>query len=174
MPVLIVVESISRLITVEVGHGFFDQRQLEGRIGLGFEQIVAQHGLVEIGGHLGHENRVIGERIRLVKVDVRGKQYTPPEVSAMILQDLKKTAEGRYTGDPLEVALLDAAKSGGISPEEVHASYRLKREFSFDNQRKMMSALFLQGNEAFVYGDEVEDSEEVDLSELEPKDREEE
>ncbi len=26
-----------------------------------------------------------------------------------------------------------------------------------------------KGNEAFVYGDEVEDSEEVDLSELEPK-----
>ena len=37
--------------------------------------------------------KITGASDELVKVDVRGKQYTPPEVSAMILQDLKKTAE---------------------------------------------------------------------------------
>ncbi len=36
---------------------------------------------------------ITGGPNELVKVNVRGKEYTPPEVSAMILQDLKKTAE---------------------------------------------------------------------------------
>ncbi|MDJ0974845.1 MAG: molecular chaperone DnaK [Planctomycetota bacterium] len=37
--------------------------------------------------------KVVGGEDELVKVDVRGKQYTPPEISAVILQYLKKAAE---------------------------------------------------------------------------------
>jgi molecular chaperone DnaK len=48
---------------------------------------------------------VVGGSQDLVKVDIRGKQYTPPEVSAMILQELKKVAED-YLGEKVERAVI--------------------------------------------------------------------
>ncbi|MFO0826654.1 MAG: molecular chaperone DnaK [Phycisphaerales bacterium] len=57
-----------------------------------------------------HEEKLVpygvtGGPDELVKVDVRGKQYTPPEVSAMILQELKKVAED-YLGEKVERAVI--------------------------------------------------------------------
>ncbi len=49
--------------------------------------------------------KVVGAREELVKVDVRGKQYTPPEISAMILQYLKKAAED-YLGESVTEAVI--------------------------------------------------------------------
>ena len=49
--------------------------------------------------------KIVGKPDELVKVEIRTKQYTPPEISAMILHDLKKTAED-YLGEQVERAVI--------------------------------------------------------------------
>ncbi|HIJ67662.1 MAG TPA: molecular chaperone DnaK [Planctomycetes bacterium] len=77
--------------------------------------------------------KITGGSDELVKVGVRGKEYTPPEISAMVLQDLKKTAED-YLGEKVEQAVItvpayfndsqrqatkDAGKIAGLKVERI-------------------------------------------------------
>ncbi|HHI81055.1 MAG TPA: molecular chaperone DnaK [Planctomycetes bacterium] len=48
---------------------------------------------------------IVGGPEELVKVHVRGKDYTPPEISAMILQYLKESAEA-YLGEKVDKAVI--------------------------------------------------------------------
>ena len=77
--------------------------------------------------------KITGAADELVKVQVRGKEYTPPEISAMILQDLKKTAEDylgekvtnavitvpAYFNDSQRQATKDAGKIAGLTVERI-------------------------------------------------------
>jgi molecular chaperone DnaK len=49
--------------------------------------------------------KVVGGANELVKVDVAGKQYTPPEISALILRALKESAEA-YLGEKVDRAVI--------------------------------------------------------------------
>src|ERR687883_1185956 len=75
--------------------------------------------------------KIVGGPNELVKVDIDGKQYTPPEISAMILRKLKEAAEAylghtvrkavitvpAYFNDAQRQATIDAAQIAGFDTE---------------------------------------------------------
>ncbi|HMF17827.1 MAG TPA: molecular chaperone DnaK, partial [Gemmataceae bacterium] len=75
--------------------------------------------------------KIVGGPDELVKVDIDGKTYTPPEISAMILRKLKEAAENylghtvrkavitvpAYFNDAQRQATIDAAQIAGFDPE---------------------------------------------------------
>jgi molecular chaperone DnaK len=75
--------------------------------------------------------KIVGGPNELVKVEIDGKQYTPPEISAMVLRKLKEAAENylghtvrkavitvpAYFNDAQRQATIDAAQIAGFDPE---------------------------------------------------------
>src|SRR5437667_4739476 len=75
--------------------------------------------------------KIVGASDELVKVDIDGKTYTPPEISAMILRKLKEAAENylghtvrkaiitvpAYFNDAQRQATIDAAQIAGLETE---------------------------------------------------------
>jgi Ca2+-transporting ATPase len=57
---------------------------------------------------------------------------------------------GELAGDPLEMALLRAAQEAGLDVVGLRRSLPLRDEFTFDNVRKMMSAVYDQGGQLWI------------------------
>ncbi len=115
-PKVLVNSSGARLTPSVVG--FTDKgERLIGQIARHQQVTNPEHTVFSIKRFMGRRHKEVGaeEKIvpykitggadELVKVDVRGKEYTPPEISAMVLQDLRKTAED-YLGEKVEQAVI--------------------------------------------------------------------
>lgn len=61
------------------------------------------------------------------------------------------SAIGSAGGDPLEAALVSAAEASAIEADASIKQFQPLKEFSFDNQRKMMSVIVRQGGDMLVY-----------------------
>lgn len=80
---------------------------------------------------------------------------SPGDVSLLrigvLTSGVNNTGIGGYRGDPMDAAVLEAAEMAGLSIAEVQNQYRLTKEFSFDNQRKMMSTAYLSDGVGYVF-----------------------
>ena len=115
-PKVLINSSGSRLTPSVVG--FTDKgERLVGQIAKHQEVTNPENTVFSIKRFMGRRHREVSEEEKivpykitggpdeLVKVSVRGKEYTPPEISAMVLQDLKKTAED-YMGEKVTDAVI--------------------------------------------------------------------
>jgi P-type Ca2+ transporter type 2C len=70
------------------------------------------------------------------------------EIGALC-NDVAHTGE-QVTGDPLHTALLQAAARAGVSVDTLRQTYRWRDEFTFDNERKLMSVVYKRGDAFWV------------------------
>src|SRR5262245_37512026 len=119
--------------------------------------------------------KVVGGPNELVKVEVDGKQFTPPEISALVLRKLKEAAESylghrvskavitvpAYFNDSQRQATIDAAKIAGFETEwEIEDPQTGKKE------RKRMRIINEPTAAALAYGLEKKKNEKIAVFDL--------
>src|SRR5207237_7171918 len=119
--------------------------------------------------------KVVGGANELVKVEIDGKQYTPPEVSAMILRKLKEAAEAylghrvskavvtvpAYFNDAQRQATMDAAQIAGFDTE-----WELEDRNTGKRVRQRMRIINEPTAAALAYGLDKKNSEKIAVFDL--------
>ncbi len=108
--------------------------------------------------------KIVGKPDELVKVEIRGKHHTPPEISAMVLQDLKKTAEDylghkvdravitvpAYFNDSQRKATKDAGEIAGLKVERIlNEPTAAALAYGMDKKKEQTIAVFDLGGGTF-------------------------
>jgi P-type Ca2+ transporter type 2C len=70
--------------------------------------------------------------------------------AAVLASSARETAEG-FSGDPIEVALLEAAEERGLSLTRLLAERELLHEIPFDSERKRMTSVYAEGERRRVF-----------------------
>src|SRR4051794_17264469 len=119
--------------------------------------------------------KIVGGPNELVKVDIDGKQYTPPEISAMILRKLKEAAEAylghtvrkavitvpAYFNDAQRQATMDAAQIAGFDTE-----WELEDPKTGKRTRQRMRIINEPTAAALAYGLDKKKSEKIAVFDL--------
>jgi molecular chaperone DnaK len=119
--------------------------------------------------------KIVGGPNELVKVDIDGKQYTPPEISALVLRKLKEAAEAylgqtvrmavitvpAYFNDSQRQATIDAAKIAGFDTE-----WDIKDPATGKTERKRMRIINEPTAAALAYGLEKKKDEKIAVFDL--------
>jgi P-type Ca2+ transporter type 2C len=70
--------------------------------------------------------------------------------AAVLASSARETADG-FRGDPIEVALLEAAAERGLSLPRLLAERELLHEIPFDSERKRMTSVYAEGDRRRVF-----------------------
>jgi molecular chaperone DnaK len=119
--------------------------------------------------------KIVGAANELVKVEIDGKQYTPPEISAMILRKLKEAAEAylghtvryavitvpAYFNDSQRQATIDSAQIAGFDPE-----WELVDPKTGNKERKRMRIINEPTAASLAYGLDKKKNEKIAVFDL--------
>jgi Ca2+-transporting ATPase len=87
---------------------------------------------------------VDGDLIELKKKQIDSLPYELLEIGVLLNDVIPSEEDNKYRGDPMEIALIEAGKDNGINYSELSDKNELVTEFSFDNERMIMSQLFVE------------------------------